>query len=101
MEEVRRRRLNELLGNHCKKALAHITSHKVRWGMGRPAGVGCLSAAASSRDLLHLFGLNSLSNASAGRLPRLVLGIAARGQPPPPLTGAPFPTRPSTHRAPS
>lgn len=30
LETARKKRLNELLQNHCKKALGHITSHKVR-----------------------------------------------------------------------
>lgn len=30
LETARKKRLNELLQNHCKKALSHITSHKVR-----------------------------------------------------------------------
>ena len=32
LETARKKRLNELLQNHCKKALGHITSHKVRFG---------------------------------------------------------------------
>jgi hypothetical protein len=34
LEVWRRKRCNELLQNHCKKALAHITSHKVWPGWG-------------------------------------------------------------------
>ena len=37
LEGARRRRCAELLGNHCKKALAHITGHKVRGSRLLPA----------------------------------------------------------------
>lgn len=36
LETARRKRLTELLGNHCKKTLAHITSHKWSWPFNAP-----------------------------------------------------------------
>lgn len=43
LDTARRKRLTELLGNHCKKTLAHITSHKARAGWGP-----CVAARARS-----------------------------------------------------
>lgn len=36
LETARRKRLTELLGNHCKKTLGHITSHKWSWPFNAP-----------------------------------------------------------------
>ncbi|KAL4435221.1 hypothetical protein ABPG77_001903 [Micractinium sp. CCAP 211/92] len=36
LEGARRKRLTELLGNHCKKTLGHITSHKWSWPFNAP-----------------------------------------------------------------